>query len=189
MSQQAEITQLLHQWQDGHDDALERLLPLVYSQLRMMAHARLRHERAEHTLNTTALVHEAYLKLVDVDQVNWQDRAHFMAMTSRLMRRILVDYARKRQAHKRGGDFQRVEMDEALLRDDQVDTLLDLDDALSQLAKLSERQAQAVELHYFGGLTAEESAAALGVSRATVERDLRAARAWLAKTWGDRASL
>ncbi len=185
MPPQADITRLLMNWSGGEREALDRLMPLVYTQLRQMAHARLREERAEHTLNTTALVHEAYLKLVDISQVQWQDRAHFLAMASRLMRRILVDYWRKKKAYKRGGDQHRVIIDEQLLAGSgDPDTVLDLDDALSRLEKLSPRQSQAVEQRYFGGLTAEESAQVLGVSRATVERDLRAARAWLAREWG-----
>ncbi len=189
MPSQADITRLLVNWSGGEREALDRLLPLVYSQLRQMAHARLREERIDHTLNTTALVHEAYIKLVNINEVQWQDRAHFLAMASRLMRRILVDYWRKKKAHKRGGDHQRMSLDEDLIiPTGDPDTVLDLDDALSRLEKLNPRQAEAVEHRYFGGLSAEESAQVLGVSRATVERDLRAARAWLAREWGKQQS-
>ena len=184
-SSQADITRLLVDWSGGEREALDRLIPLVYTQLRQMAHQRLREERVDHTLNTTALVHEAYLKLIDINEVHWQDRAHFLAMASRLMRRILVDYWRKKKAHKRGGDQQRMVLDEGLLLPaSDPDTVLDFDDALTRLEKLNPRQSQAVEHRYFGGLSAEESAQVLGVSRATVERDLRAARAWLAREWG-----
>ena len=189
MASQADITRLLINWSGGERDALDRLMPLVYTQLRQMAHARLQQERLDHTLNTTALVHEAYIKLVDINEVQWQDRAHFLAMASRLMRRILVDYWRKKKASKRGGDQHRMSLDEDLLLPaGDPDTVLDLDDALSRLEKLSPRQSQAVEHRYFGGLSAEESAEVLGVSRATVERDLRAARAWLAREWGNQRS-
>lgn len=189
MSPQADITRLLVSWSGGEREALDRLIPLVYSQLRQMAHQRLREERVDHTLNTTALVHEAYLKLIDINEVQWQDRAHFLAMASRLMRRILVDYWRKKKAYKRGGDQQRIVLNEDLLVPaSDPDTVLDFDDALTRLEKLSPRQSQAVEHRYFGGLSAEESAQVLGVSRATVERDLRAARAWLAREWGKERS-
>ena len=179
---EADITKLLLNWSGGDREALDRLLPLVYTQLRQMAHLRLREQSPDHTLNTTALVHEAYLKLVDTNQVQWHDRAHFLAAASRLMRNILVDYWRKKKAHKRGGEQQRVDLDEALLMPEgQAETVLDLDDALTRLEQLSPRQSKVVEHRYFGGLTAEESARVLDVSRATVERDLKAARAWLAR--------
>ena len=181
----AEITRLLLNWSGGQREALDRLIPLVYTQLRQMAHARLREERSDHTLNTTALVHEAYVKLVDINQVQWHDRAHFLAMASRLMRRILVDYWRKKSAYKRGGGHQQVELDEALLMPEaRPETVLDLDDALARLEQLNKRQSEIIEYRYFGGMTSEETAEVLGISRATVERDLRAARAWLAREWG-----
>ena len=171
-------------WSGGEREALDKLTPLIYSQLRRMAHARLRDERPDHTLNTTALVHEAYIKLIDINQVQWKDRAHFLAMASRLMRRVLVDYARKRRTEKRGGDQERVNFDEALfMPTGKSETVLDLDDALKRLEQLSPRQSEVIEHRYFGGLTAEESAEVLGISRATVERDLRSARAWLAREW------
>ncbi len=150
-----------------------------------MAHARLAGERADHTLNTTALVHEAYLKLVDINQVQWKDRTHFLAMASRQMRRILVDYARERKAAKRGGVQYKVKLDEErLLPEAQIEIVLELDDTLKRLEELNPRRSQAVEHRYFGGMTVEETAAALGVSRATAERDLKFARAWLARDLG-----
>ena len=189
MSPPAEITRLLLNWSGGQRDALDQLIPLVYTQLRHLAHARLREERPGHTLNTTALVHEAYVKLVDINQVQWHDRAHFMAMASRLMRRILVDYWRKKKAYKRGGEQQQVELDEALLMPGaSAGNVLDLDDALKRLEKLNPRQSEAIEHRYFGGMTSEETAEVLGISRATVERDLRSARAWLAREWGKQRS-
>jgi RNA polymerase sigma factor (TIGR02999 family) len=187
----AEITTLLCAWRDGDAAAFERLLPLVYDELHRMAHRHLRGERPDHTLDTTALVHEAYLKLVDAARVQWQDRAHFLAMASRTMRRILVDWAHARNAAKRGGGARPLSLDAtgaALpVADDRLGDLLDLDDALTRLEALNARAGQALAFHYFGGLTQEESAAALGVSVATVERDLRFARAWLAREWQGRA--
>ncbi len=181
----ADVTQMLLRWSDGDQEALDRLLPLVYDQLKHLAHARLGGERAGHTLNTTALVHEAYLKLVDINRVQWTDRAHFLAMASRQMRRILIDYARKKQAQKRSGDRQRIDWEEEpWIPDTYAETLLELDDALQRLEKTRPRPCKAVELHYFGGLTLEETGEVLGVSAPTVMRDLRFAQAWLALEWG-----
>ncbi len=180
----ADVTQILLRWSDGDQEALDRLLPLVYDQLKKLAHARLGGERAGHTLNTTALVHEAYLKLVDINRVQWKDRAHFLAMASRQMRRILIDYAHQRKALKRGGGAQKEVLDEEqLIPEEMVETLLELDDALQRLAVFYPRQSKAVELHYFGGLTLEEAGEVLGVSAPTVMRDLRFAQAWLATEW------
>ena len=179
------VTQLLLHWGDGDEQALGRLLPLVYEQLKQLAHARLAGERADHTLNTTALVHEAYLKLVDINQVQWKDRTHFLAMASRQMRRILVDYARERKAAKRGGVQYKVVLDEErFLPEAQVEIVLELDEALKRLEERNPRRSQAVAYRYFGGLTVEETAAALGISRATAERDLKFARAWLSRDLG-----
>jgi RNA polymerase sigma factor (TIGR02999 family) len=150
-----------------------------------MAHARLRGERSDHTLGTTALVHEAYLRLVDIDRVDWQDRSHFLAVASTAMRRILVDYARRRRTQKRGGAAEAVPLNEQLIPDEKVDTVLDLNDALERLARAHQRPSKALELYYFGGLTLEETGAALGTSAATAMRDLRFAKAWLAQTWGE----
>ncbi len=185
MTSATEITRLLKEWASGDRESLDRLMPLVYERLSEIAHVHLAGERPGHTLDTRGLVHEAYLKLVDVAEVEWRDRVHFLSMASRLMRRILVDHARKRTAQKRGGSRRRVELKEdLLLTGTRAETLIELDEALGRLETLNARQAAAVEHHYFGGLTAEETAAALEVSRATVERDLRAARAWLAREWG-----
>lgn len=179
-----DVTQMLLRWSDGDQQALDRLLPLVYDQLKRLAHARLRGEREGHTLNTTGLVHEAYLRLVDIERVEWTDRAHFLAMASRQMRRVLIDYARRRRAQKRGGDLERAAFDEeGLIPDDYADTLLELDDALQRFEQEHPRAARAVELHYFGGLTLEEAGVVLGISAPTVMRDLRFAQAWLARIW------
>ena len=167
MPPQVDITSILLKWSGGQREALDQLIPLVYTQLRQLAHARLREERPGHTLNTTALVHEAYVKLVDINQVQWHDRAHFLAMSSRLMRRILVDYWRKKKAYKRGGEQERVDFDEALLMPGASSgNVLDLDDALQRLEKLNPRQSQAIEYRYFGGMTSEETAEVLGISSA-----------------------
>ena len=189
MATKSEITRLLKRWGEGDAAALDRLMPLVYERLSQIARSHLNGERPDHSLNTQALVHETYLKLVHVNSVEWTDRAHFRSMASRVMRRILVDHARRKRARKRGGDQDRVDLrDDLLLTEQDATQLLDLDDALNRLETLAPRQAQAVSHHYFGGLTAEETAVVLGVSRATVERDLRAARAWLAGQWSDRPS-
>ena len=184
MQASGEVTQLLLAYREGDREAFDRLLPLVYDQLKRLAHGRLRGERAGHTLNTTALVHEAYLKLVNINRVQWNDRAHFLAMASRQMRRILIDYALMRRAEKRGGDAQKEALDEErLIPDAHVERLLEFDDALKRLAKTHPRQSKAVALRYFGGLTLEEAGEVLGVAPATVMRDLRFAEAWLAREW------
>ncbi len=181
----ADVTQILLRWSEGDQEAFDQLLPLVYDQLKKLAHARLRGERPDHTLNTTGLVHEAYLKLVDINRVQWQDRAHFLAMASRAMRRILVDYALRRKALKRGGGVDDVTLEEdRLIPEDYAETLLEIDDALRRLEAIHPRQSQALELHYFGGLTQKEVGHVLGISQPTVARDLRFARAWLAHMWG-----
>lgn len=174
---------MLLQWSAGDQEAFDRLLPILYDQLKLLARAHLRGERTGHTLNATAIVHEAYLRLINADQVQWQDRAHFLAMASRTMRRVLVDYARGRNAAKRGGGAHAVELEDHLVADETVASLLELDDALSRLEASYPRQSRAVELHYFGGLTLEEAGAVLGVSPPTVMRDLRFAEAWLAREW------
>lgn len=180
-----DVTQMLLRWSEGDQEALDRLFPMVYEELKRLAHARVRQEPPGHTLNTTALVHEAYLKLVDLDRVRWTDRAHFFALASRVMRHVLVNYAERRNAQKRGGERQRVELDEErLLPDAEVERFLELDEALTRLAAQHARPAKAIEHSYFGGLTNEETAAVLGISRATVERDLRLGRAWLARALG-----
>ena len=175
-----QITQLLLAWGGGNQAALEELMPLVYDELRKVAARHLRRQRPGHTLQTTALVNEAYLRLIDSSQVRWQNRAHFFAISAQLMRRILVDFARSRSNLKRGGGAEQVSLDEALvITPERGADLLALDDALTRLAELNPRQAQVVELRYFGGLNEEESAEALKISLRTVQRDWNLARLWL----------
>jgi RNA polymerase sigma factor (TIGR02999 family) len=176
-----EITQLLKDWSEGNQTALDELMPLVYDELRRQASRYLRNERQGHTLQTTALIHEAYLKLIGVEQIEWQNRNHFFAIASVAMRRILVDYARERKREKRGGIAENLPLDEALqisANEKSVD-LIALDEALNRLAKLDERQARVVELRYFSGLSIDETAEVLGVSNATVRLDWNLAKAWL----------
>ncbi len=190
MLSQADVTRLLNAYGEGDREALDRIVPVLYEQLRKLAHARLREERPGHTLNTTGLVHEAYLRLADINQIQWENRGHFFAMASKVMRRVLVNYALQRKAQKRGGGAQRETLDEErLIPDEHAETLLELDDALKRFEETHPRQAEAVEHRYFGGLTNEETAEALSVSLTTVERDLRFARAWFAKEWGGTISL
>ncbi len=175
------ITRLLVDWGKGDQAALEKLMPLVYSELRRLASNYLRRERAEHTLQPTALVNEAYLKLVDQRNARWQNRAHFFGIAAQLMRRILVDHARQRQAVKRGGvDQQRLSITsaEAVVKQPEID-ILALNEALDELAEMDPQQSRIVELKFFGGLSIEETAEVLGISHATVERDWKLARAWL----------
>lgn len=181
MEERDDITGRLRELSQGRAEVLDRLMPIVYDKLRRIAHAQLRGERPEHTLNTTALVNEAYLKLVNVRQVQWRDRAHFFAMAARLMRRILIDYARARQREKRGGDAVHVPLAEAqdIPLGRAADDLLALDEALARLETQSERQCRVVECRCFAGMTLEETAAALGISVATVKRDWTFSRAWL----------
>jgi RNA polymerase sigma factor (TIGR02999 family) len=180
-SKALEITQMLREWSDGKPEALENLLPLVYTELHRQAASFLRKERPGHTLQTTALIHEAYLKLIDRRDSKWQSRTHFFAVAAQAMRRILVDYARAKHREKRGGDNIKLSLEEATLvaaKEKGVD-LIALDEALNKLANFDEQQARVVELRYFSGLSLEETAEALHVSRATVARDWEAARAWL----------
>lgn len=180
-SARSEVTLLLKRWTAGDVHARDQLIPLLYDRLRRLAHRRLRRAPGEHSLNTTALVHEAYLRLVNAPRVDLPDRAHFLALASEIMRNLLVDRARARAAAKRGGGKAPVELEEALwMSDEDLDNVTELHDALTRLEALSPRQSQLLQQHYFGGLTLEESAAALGVSPATAGRDLRSARAWLA---------
>ncbi|HET7039114.1 MAG TPA: ECF-type sigma factor [Gemmatimonadales bacterium] len=188
MGEAPEVTQLLRDLSRGRREVLDQLVPIVYQELREIAHAQLRRERPGHTLGTTGLVHEAYLRLVNIQQVEWLDRAHFFATAARLMRRVLIDYARGRRRDKRGGTAVHVPLDEALdVPLAQADDLLDLDDALTRLEAMSQRQAQVVECRCFGGLSVEETAAVLGVSVATVKRDWAFSRAWLNRELGVRA--
>ena len=175
-----EITDLLRRWGEGDAEALDTLMPLVYDRMRQLAHQRLRSE-PDASLNTTALVHEAYLKLVDSPQVNVRDRGHFLGLASRVMRHLLVDHARMRKAAKRGLGATRIELGDKLgITDDALDSITELDAALARLDTIDERRSRILEQRYFGGLTLEETANALGVSLATVKRELRSARAWLA---------
>lgn len=175
-----DVTQLLLAWSGGNAEALDRLLPLVYEELRRRAEGQMRRERAEHTLQPTALVHEAYLKLVDQKGVKWSDRAHFFGVASRAMRQVLVDHARRRRTARHGGAEIRLSLEDAALATPPKSLdLLALDDALSRLAALDERQSRLVELRVFGGLTIEEAARVLGCSHATVSRDWKHAEAWL----------
>ena len=176
------VTRLLRAWSDGNPDAQEELLPLVYSELRQRAAGHLRRDRKAHTLQPTALVHEAYLRLLGQREVDWQCRMHFFALASRMMRRVLVDHARARAAAKRPDGTLRVMLDDDLASvDPRGCDLLLLDQALSELAHLDHRQGSIVELCYFGGLTEEEIASAMSVSRSTVARELRSAKAWLSR--------
>jgi RNA polymerase sigma-70 factor (ECF subfamily) len=175
------VTQLLIEWSHGDQAALAKLMPLVYSELRRLASNYLRRERAGHTLQPTALVNEAYLKLVDQRNMKWQNRAQFFGISAQLMRRILVDHARQHQAAKRGGsDQQRLSITsaEALAEQPKID-LLALNEALDELAQMDPQQGRIVELKFFGGLSIEETAEVLGIGHATVERDWKVARAWL----------
>jgi RNA polymerase sigma factor (TIGR02999 family) len=177
-----EVTHLLIAWREGEKDALDRLIPLVYEELRRLAHNYMRGERKCHTLQTTALVNEAYLKLIDCSRVNWQNRAHFMAISAQLMRRILVDYARSHRSHKRGGSAERISLDEFKLVSKETDPdLVEIDEALKSLKLVDARKCQVVELRFFGGMTAEETAEVLGISPDTVLRDWKLSRAWLAR--------
>jgi len=177
----SEITQMLREWGEGKREALDNLLPLVYNELHRQAASFLRKERPGHTLQTTALINEAYLKLIDRRDVNWQSRTHFFAVAAQAMRRILVDYAKAKHREKRGGDNIKLSLEEAALieaKEKGVD-LIALDEALDKLALRDAQQARVVELKYFSGLSLEETAEALHISRATVARDWEAARAWL----------
>lgn len=174
------MTQLLVDWGNGDSHALEKLTPLVYSELKRLAARYLRRERSDHTLQSTALVHEAWLRLIDQRQVHWQNRAQFFGVAAEMIRRILIDHARSHQAAKRGDGAIKLSLDEALFTPDRRDLdLVALDDALQDLARLDPQQSRLVELRYFAGLSIEESAEVLGVSPATVKREWAAARAWL----------
>jgi RNA polymerase sigma factor (TIGR02999 family) len=179
-SQPNQVTALLVAWRAGDEAALEALVPLVHAELRRIARRCIARERVGQTLQATALVNEAYLRLVDVRQVNWQNRAHFLAMSARLMRRILVDAARSKHYQKRGGGAIRVTLDEALVPSvAKSQDLVALDDALEALATVDDRKARVIELRFFGGLSVEETAAVLHVSGETVMRDWKLAKAWL----------
>jgi len=181
-----DITQLLIEYGEGDTAAMAELMPAIYDELHTIAHRHRLGERPDHTLNTTALVHEAYERLVKLDRIKWQNRAHFFAIAAQAMRRVLINYAVKRRAQKRGGGAQKVELQESmLLTDEQSEELLALDEALTRLKSMSERQHQVVECRFFGGLSIEETAGALGISSATVKRDWSVARAWLNRELSD----
>ena len=174
------VTQLLIDLTNGKRTAVDDLLPLIYGELRSLAGNYLRRERSDHTLQPTALVHEAYLRLVDQTQVNWQNRAHFFGVAAQMMRRILVDHARAHNAGKRGSDFQKLSLDENIDKaEERHAELISLDEALSELSQVDELKSRIVELRYFGGLTVEETAEVLGVTPVTINRHWRMAKAWL----------
>jgi len=178
--EKSEFTVLLRNWNDGSKTVLDRLTPVIYKELRRLAASKLRGERNGHTLQPTALIHEAYMRLVDHDQKQWHSRAHFFSVASRIMREILVDHARKQQAAKRGAGSVKTTFAEAVLfAPEREGTLIALDDALRELASFDERKSRLIELKYFGGLETDEIAEALGISRSTVTREARMAEAWL----------
>ncbi len=176
-----DISRLLLQWSEGNREALQELLPLVYDELHRQAARYLQRERVDHTLQTTALIHEAYLRLVDQRDVRWQSRNHFFAIAAQMMRRVLVDYARAKHREKRGGHDVRLALDDVMLvaMDETGIDLMALDEALTRLAAFDEQQSHVVELRYFGGLSLEATAQALDISRATAARDWEVAKAWL----------
>jgi RNA polymerase sigma factor (TIGR02999 family) len=174
------VTELLADWTDGDQEALDKLIPLVYDELHRLASRQLRRERSDHTLQTTALVHEAYLRLVGQRNANWQNRAQFFGVAAQLMRRILVDYARTHKASKRGGSYRRISLSEGAVLTEEKDTdLTELDELLDRLGRLDPQQSRVVELRIFGGLTVEETAEVMGISSRTVKREWSMARAWL----------
>ena len=180
------VTQLLLDWSNGDKAALDKLMPLVYEELRRLAHHYMRQERPGHMLQTTAIVNEAYIHLINQRGVQWQNRAHFFGIASHLMRRILTGYARSRQTAKRGGGAHQVGLDEAMVvSEERVAEMAALDDALNFLARIDERKSQIVEMRFFGGLSIEETAEVLGVSPGTVMRDWTLAKAWLRREIGD----
>ena len=178
------VTQLLQQWGGGNQEALDKLMPVVYEQLHKLAANCLRSERPDHTLRATALVHEAYLRLVDSD-VNFHDRVHFYAVSARILRRILVDYAKTKNRQKRGGEFEKIPLDDAVVVGPQADRgIIELDEAMQRLAAHDQRKSELIELLFFGGLTYDEAAEALKISPATVHRELTLAKAWLHRELG-----
>ncbi len=177
----AQVTILLRAWRDGDKAALDELMPVVYSELHRLAHHYMLRERPDHTLQTSALVNEAYLRLVDASQIEWKSRAHFFAISATLMRRILVDFARSYASQKKGGNVPKVQLDEGVVSSrHRIEDVLALDESLTALGDFDARKAKVVELHFFGGLSPEETAEVIGVSPDTVFRDWRLAKAWLA---------
>jgi RNA polymerase sigma factor (TIGR02999 family) len=186
----SEVTQLLQRWRDGDPNALDTLLPLVYKELRRLAHFQLQKERPDHTLRSAALVHEAYLRLVGANPPKWESRTHFFAIAAKLMRQILVDYARRHAAEKRGGSVCKLSLQDAMITPRRVDVdVVALDDALQTLAKIDPRQSHVVELRFFSGLSLEEISEAMEIAPATVQRDWTAARAWLYREVSRRSHL
>lgn len=182
-STEHDVTKLLRDWSDGEQQAFDELLPIIYNELHRLAHNYLNRERDDHTLQTTALVHEAYLKLVDQNNVQWQNRSHFFAIAAQAMRRILIDNARRHAANKRGNTPEKLSLDDAAtISVERNENLLALDDALKQLEAIDPQQSRVIELRYFGGLTIEETAEVLNLSPATVKREWAMARAWLYKS-------
>jgi RNA polymerase sigma factor (TIGR02999 family) len=187
VSSSHQVTQLLSDWSRGDPKAREELMPLVYGELRRLAQSYLRRERGDHTLQATALVHEAYLRLVEQNDVQWNNRGHFFAITAQAMRRILVDHARGHQAAKRGGEGEKIPIEDAFaLSNDRPDAFLALDESLRRLAEVDSRQEQIVELRVFAGMSVEEIAEVLKISTATVKRDWTMAKAWLSLELGNR---
>ena len=185
MIPQSDVTRLLQEYKDGNRSALDELFPLVYGELRRLAAGKLNNERAEHTLQATALVHEAYLRLVNQHSVDWTNRAHFFGLASEMMRRILVNHALERKRLKRGSGETRLALDEAVtFAEERELDLVELNESLNELAKFAPRQAKIIELKFFGGLTNEESAETLGISPETVKRDWRVAKSWLKNNLG-----
>jgi RNA polymerase sigma factor (TIGR02999 family) len=183
-----QLTQLLVRWRGGDREALDALMPLVYDELRRLAHYYLQRERSDHTLQSTALVHEAYMRMLGQNLPDWQNRAHFFGVAARLMRQILVEYARSHQAAKRGGDACKVTLDEGALVPQKTDVdVIQLDDALQDLAKLDEQQSRIVELRFFAGLSIDDTSEVLGISPATVAREWTTARIWLHREISRRA--
>ena len=177
---QSDVTRLLLDWSNGDRTALDQLVPLVYDELHRLAHHYMRQEREGHTLQTTALVNEAYVRLIDQNSVQWQSRAHFFAIAAQMMRRILVDYARSRRYAKRGGEARQVSFDESAIVSPQKGAeMVAIDEALTDLATRDARKSQIVELRFFGGLNIEETAEVMGISPTTVQREWRSAKAWL----------
>jgi RNA polymerase sigma factor (TIGR02999 family) len=175
-----QVTGLLRKWRDGDESALDQLMPLIHDVLHRLAHRYVKRERRGHTLQTTALVNEAYLRLVEQQDVDWESRAHFLAVSAQVMRHILVDYARQRASGKRGGQFKRITLDgDATVSAERAAEIVALDDAMEGLEKINPRGCKVVELRYFGGMNAKEAAEVLKISETTVERDWRLAKAWL----------
>ena len=184
MPARSDATDLLVAWSNGDQSAFDKLVPLVYQELRVLAQRYIRRERPDHTLQATALVNEAYVRLIDVNRIRWQNRSHFLAVAAQTMRRILVEFARQRHRQKRGGDAVRVTIDAMEIAQDSSADLVALSDALSALATFDPRMSQVVELRFFGGLTVQEAAEVLNVSPETVNRDWKTAKAWLLRELG-----